>query len=129
MVNELSLFVLTWCRRTSSFRGPEKRLQVGDPYHWRPQSCCSFLGEGDPLADFLGSLKKVENLMVDKVLRVIDAIFADCRGRIRELIEHHQRERGGFCGYCRTLCNRISLVAARMTWDMVYRDWTEGCAG
>ena len=84
-----------------------------------------FLGDGDPLADFLGSLKKCEALMVEKVLPGHRRIFTDCRGRIRELIEHHQRRAEEVLHILSDAPATGYQVAARMTWDMVYRDWAE----
>ena len=84
-----------------------------------------FLGDGDPLADFLGSLKKCEALMVGKVLPGHRRIFTDCRGRIRELIEHHQRRAEEVLHILSDAPATGYQVAARMTWDMVYRDWAE----
>ena len=82
-----------------------------------------YLGDDDPLADFLNSLQKVARLDVGIVLPGHRRIFTDCRGRIDELLQHHQRrveealsilENGPLTGY---------EVASRMTWDMVYRSW------
>ena len=106
---------------------PEKRFLISGDHILGDISpnITHFLGEGDPLADFLGSLKKVENLMVDKVLPGHRRIFTDCRGRIRELIEHHQRRAAEVLRILSDAPATGYLVAARMTWDMVYRDWTE----
>jgi len=77
------------------------------------------------LADFLASLQLIEELTVDTVLPGHRRIFHDCRGRIKELKEHHRRRAeealviladGPMSGY---------QVAARMTWDMVFRSWEE----
>jgi glyoxylase-like metal-dependent hydrolase (beta-lactamase superfamily II) len=84
-----------------------------------------FLGDGDPLADFLGSLKKVEDLMVEKVLPGHRRIFTDCHGRIHELLEHHQRRAEEVLRILSDAPATGYQVAARMTWDMVYRDWAE----
>ena len=84
-----------------------------------------YLGNDDPLADFLASLQLIEELTVDTVLPGHRRIFHDCRGRIKELKEHHRGRAeealviladGPMSGY---------QVAARMTWDMVFRSWEE----
>lgn len=80
---------------------------------------------GNPLGDFLASLKKVAALKVNLVLPGHRRTFADCRGRIAELEEHHRRrlaevheilDDGPLNGY---------EVASRMTWDMVYDSWED----
>ncbi|MDR3591226.1 MAG: MBL fold metallo-hydrolase [Negativicutes bacterium] len=80
---------------------------------------------GDPLGDFIASLEKTATLAVDLVLPGHRRVFTDCRSRISELLEHHrQRARevlailadGPATGY---------QVAARMTWDMVFRVWSD----
>ena len=81
--------------------------------------------DGNPLEDFLASLKKIAKLPVDLVLPGHRRVFTDCRGRIKELEEHHRLRAaeafdilagGPLTGY---------QVAALMTWDMVYRSWDE----
>lgn len=81
--------------------------------------------DGNPLEDFLTSLKKIARISVELVLPGHRRVFTDCRGRIDELQDHHQRRaaeafdilaEGPLTGY---------QVAARMTWDMVYRSWEE----
>ena len=84
-----------------------------------------YLGDGDPLADFLGSLNKVDKLIVEKVLPGHRRIFTDCYGRIHELLEHHQRRAEEVLHILSDAPATAYQVAARMTWDMVYRDWTE----
>jgi len=85
----------------------------------------NFWAEGNPLEDFLMSLKKTAALPVDLVLPGHRRIFADCKGRISQLLEHHRRRidevfsilaDGPMTGY---------QVAARMTWDMVYKSWDD----
>ena len=80
---------------------------------------------GNPLGEFLKSLKKIADLSVDRVLPGHRRLFADCSGRIDELKEHHRHRleeayavlaAGPLSGY---------QVAALMTWDMVYSSWDE----
>lgn len=85
----------------------------------------NFRAEGNPLEDFMASLKKTAALSVDLVLPGHRRMFADCKARINQLLEHHHRRidevfailaEGPMTGY---------QVAARMTWDMVYTSWDE----
>ncbi|NMC33298.1 MAG: MBL fold metallo-hydrolase [Veillonellaceae bacterium] len=84
-----------------------------------------FLGKGDPLADFLASLRKVSNLSVGTVLPGHRRIFNDCQGRICELQEHHRRRADEVAVILADRPMTGYQVAARMTWDMVYREWAE----
>ncbi len=45
---------------------------------------------GNPLGDYLTSLRALEHLDVEKVLPAHEYAFADLRGRLREIEEHHQ---------------------------------------
>ena len=84
-----------------------------------------FLGDGNPLADFLASLRKAAGLSVKTVLPGHRRIFNDCRGRIGELLEHHQRRVDEVAEILSDCPLNGYQVAARMTWDMVYRNWSE----
>jgi glyoxylase-like metal-dependent hydrolase (beta-lactamase superfamily II) len=84
-----------------------------------------YIGDGDPLAEFIASLQKIAKLSVQTVLPGHRRIFNDCHGRIHELLQHHQQRaeeafailaEGALTGY---------EVASRMTWDMVYRSWSD----
>ena len=89
----------------------------------------NFRDQGNPLEDFLTSLGKIAALAVNLVLPGHRNIFVDCRGRIDQLLKHHQRridevstivaEGRPISGY---------QVAARMTWDMVYKSWDDVAA-
>ena len=106
---------------------PEKRFLISGDHILGDISpnITHYIGDGDPLADFLGSLKKVEALKVEKVLPGHRRIFTDCRGRIHELLEHHQRRAEEVLHILSDAPATGYQVAARMTWDMIYRDWDE----
>ncbi|MCH8994988.1 MAG: MBL fold metallo-hydrolase [Chloroflexi bacterium] len=44
---------------------------------------------GNPLGDYLASLRRLEPLEVDDVLPAHEYAFKDLRGRLREIVEHH----------------------------------------
>ena len=48
--------------------------------------------QGNPLGDYIASLKRLEDLDVDTVLPAHEYVFNDLRGRLHE-IEHHHEER------------------------------------
>ncbi len=84
-----------------------------------------YIGDDNPLKDFLNSLEKVSAFTVKSVLPGHRRIFCNCRERIAELLEHHQRraeevlailQSGPMTGY---------RIAAQMTWDMVFNEWED----
>ena len=44
---------------------------------------------GNPLGDYLASLRRLESLDVDQVLPAHEYEFKDLRGRVNEIVEHH----------------------------------------
>ena len=106
---------------------PEKRILLSGDHILGDISpnITHYYGENDPLTDFLASLEKIARLDVERVLPGHRRAFGNCRERIAELVSHHKAraaevleilEAGPLTGY---------EVAARMTWDMVYRTWKE----
>jgi len=45
----------------------------------------------NPLGDYIGALRKLRNLPVDKVLPAHEHVFTDLKGRIDEIIDHHAK--------------------------------------
>lgn len=82
-------------------------------------------GEGNPLGDFLASLKKIALLPVDVVLPGHRRIFTDCRTRISELLEHHRQRADEAFAILGDGPKTGYQVAASMTWDMVYNSWED----
>jgi glyoxylase-like metal-dependent hydrolase (beta-lactamase superfamily II) len=46
---------------------------------------------GNPLGDYLASLQRLEPLEVDEVLPAHEYAFKDLRGRLREIVHHHEQ--------------------------------------
>lgn len=88
----------------------------------------TYWNEGDPLDDFLTSLKKIAVLPVNIVLPGHRRIFTDCRGRICELLEHHRQRADEAFNILGDGPKTGYQVAARMTWDMVYNSWEDVAA-
>jgi glyoxylase-like metal-dependent hydrolase (beta-lactamase superfamily II) len=84
-----------------------------------------YWGDGNPLADFMASLKKIAALSVELVLPGHRRIFTDCRGRINELLEHHRRRIDEAYDILADGPKNGYQVAARMTWDMVFTSWDD----
>jgi len=84
--------------------------------------------EGNPLDDFLVSLKKIAVLPVDIVLPGHRRVFKDCEGRICELLEHHRQRADEAFAILGDGPKNGYQVAARMSWDMVYKSWADVAA-
>lgn len=84
-----------------------------------------YWGDGNPLHDFMASLQKINELAVELVLPGHRRIFTDCGARISELVEHHRQRADEVVAILADGVMTGYQVAARMTWDMVYRSWDE----
>lgn len=84
-----------------------------------------YWGERNPLQQFLNSLNLVDQLDVVQVLPGHRRLFADCRGRINELREHHQHRLSEAYSILQSGPQTGYQVASHMTWDMVFRSWDE----
>lgn len=80
---------------------------------------------GNSLGSFLASLQKVAALPVALVLPGHRRTFADCRGRIAELAEHHRHRLAETYQSLATEALTGYQVAARLTWDLVYDSWQD----
>lgn len=79
-----------------------------------------------PLQDYLKSLEKVRGLDVDMVLPGHREIFYDLKGRIDELVSHHNRRLKEVLGIVFDHPGISSYdVASFMNWDMDYKSWDE----
>lgn len=81
--------------------------------------------KGNPLNEYLESLDKVYNLDVELVLPGHRAIFSDCKGRIRELQQHHQRRADEVLDILEKSRQNAYQVASQMTWDLTYKSWDQ----
>ena len=72
-----------WPKRRLLFSGDHLLPRISPNIGLHPQS------GADPLADYLGSLEKVGRLEVDQVMPAHGEPFADHRGRLASIIQHH----------------------------------------
>ncbi|MEW5785875.1 MAG: MBL fold metallo-hydrolase [Bacillota bacterium] len=81
---------------------------------------------GDPLREYYRSLGKIYDMEVDLVLPGHRSIVTDCRRRIMELKEHHEKR---LVEVRRILADNgpssAVQVASRMTWDIIAAGWDE----
>jgi len=77
----------------------------------------------DPLNEYLASLKKVENLDVDKVLPGHEWVFHNLKQRVTELYLHHGKRLNEIKTTLREGPKTVYEVAGRIHWDS--RPWRE----
>ena len=73
----------------------------------------------NPLEEYLKSLERTAALDVDLVLPGHRSVFRDMRGRIAELIEHHETREAEIIRILEQGPKTAFEVASRMTWDIV----------
>lgn len=77
----------------------------------------------NPLGDYLYALQKLRNLAVDKILPAHETIFGDLKGRIDQIVAHHEkRSREILQAIGRNRMNAFDISAVipwdvRMPWD------------
>lgn len=83
----------------------------------------SWSDEGNPLFDYLTSLDKVYELDVELVLPGHRRIFKNCRERILELKNHHQKRAEEVLSILEKGSKNAFQVASQMTWDIIAKSW------
>ena len=79
----------------------------------------------DPLADYLDSLDKVYGFDVELVLPGHRRVFADFRGRIDELKQHHKVRAEEVLAVLDGEDKTAYEVASEMTWDFKADSWDQ----
>jgi glyoxylase-like metal-dependent hydrolase (beta-lactamase superfamily II) len=81
--------------------------------------------EHDPLALFLRSLEKVEDLPVEICLPGHRSLIHEHAGRVEELIEHHRQRGNEAIDVLREAPGHAYDTAGRMTWSIRARSWDD----
>lgn len=81
--------------------------------------------DSNPLKDYLESLGKVSRLDISLALPGHREIIRDCRGRIKELKEHHEKRINEIIDILRGTSMNAYEIASSMTWDLTYESWTD----
>jgi glyoxylase-like metal-dependent hydrolase (beta-lactamase superfamily II) len=81
--------------------------------------------EDDSLGDYLESLDKVAEIDVELVLPGHRTAFADCRGRIAELKQHHRNRLDEVLSILDGGSRTVYEIASKMTWDIVVKSWDD----
>jgi len=83
----------------------------------------SWSDEGNPLYNYLSSLDKVYELDVELVLPGHRSIFKNCRERILELKNHHQKRAQEVLSILKKGSKNAFQVASEMKWDINAKSW------
>ena len=79
----------------------------------------------NPLGDYIHALRKIQNLPVAKVLPAHQHIFTDLRGRIEEIINHHNKRKGEIQKVIATKPHSAYEISSHITWDIPDRNWEQ----
>ena len=79
----------------------------------------------NPLGDYIYALRKLENLPVSKVLPAHEHMFSDLRGRIQEILEHHDRRKEEMRRLMENQPCVAYEIASRTTWDIPDLTWEQ----
>ena len=79
----------------------------------------------NPLGDYISALHKLENLPVAKVLPAHEHIFTDLRGRIREILEHHDIRSAEIREAIAHEPHTAWEISSRVTWDNNKAGWEQ----
>jgi glyoxylase-like metal-dependent hydrolase (beta-lactamase superfamily II) len=77
----------------------------------------------DPLKEYLESLEKVYKLDIELVLPGHRGIIKNCKERIRELKDHHEKRLEEIVSILRKGSQIAFEVASQMHWDVIYEAW------
>ncbi len=77
----------------------------------------------NPLKEYLRSLDKVYKLDIELVLPGHRSIIRNCKGRIRELKEHHRKRLDEVISILKNGSQNAFQVASQMTWDIIFDSW------
>jgi glyoxylase-like metal-dependent hydrolase (beta-lactamase superfamily II) len=79
--------------------------------------------ERNPLEEYLASLDKVSELDIELVLPGHRSIFRNCRERIQELKQHHQKRLDEIISILKKGNKHAFQIASEMNWDILCDSW------
>jgi glyoxylase-like metal-dependent hydrolase (beta-lactamase superfamily II) len=86
----------------------------------------SHVQSGDnPLGDYLGALHKLRNLPAAKILPGHEHVFADLRGRIQEIIDHHRKREAEIRQAIERGPRNAYEISSRMAWNIPGLTWDQ----
>lgn len=84
-----------------------------------------FADDLNPLNDYLQSLDKTYDLEVEQVLPAHRQIFTDCRGRINQLKQHHDKRAAAIMNVLEKGPQNAYEIASQLKWDLSYEHWNQ----
>lgn len=81
--------------------------------------------DSNPLKCYLESLDITACLDIKLALPGHREMIRDCRGRIKELKEHHEKRINEIIDILRGTGMNAYEIASKMTWDITYESWTD----
>jgi glyoxylase-like metal-dependent hydrolase (beta-lactamase superfamily II) len=77
----------------------------------------------NPLEEYFASLDKVSEVDIELVLPGHRSIFRNCRERIQELKQHHQKRLDEIISILEKGDKHAFQVASKMSWDILCDSW------
>jgi glyoxylase-like metal-dependent hydrolase (beta-lactamase superfamily II) len=77
----------------------------------------------NPLGDYTNALSKLQNLPVTKVLPAHEDIFTDLRGRIEQMMNHHNKRKTEIQQTIAKQPHNAYEVSSQISWNIPDRDW------
>ncbi|MFO8101934.1 MAG: MBL fold metallo-hydrolase [Dehalococcoidia bacterium] len=82
-------------------------------------------GIGDPLGDYLASIRRIQHLDMDLGLPAHEDIYTDLAGRVDELLAHHEVRKGEIIEALDSGPKTAFEISARITWMEGEMPWEE----
>jgi glyoxylase-like metal-dependent hydrolase (beta-lactamase superfamily II) len=79
----------------------------------------------NPLGDYMSSLHKLESLPVSLVLPAHEDVFADLRGRIQQIVTHHNRRKEQVLKAMAGNSQDAYTIASRLSWNVPGLTWEQ----
>ena len=79
----------------------------------------------NPLGDYIGALRKLQNLPATKVLPAHEHIFTDLRRRIDQIAEHHELRKAEILKALYNDTHNAWEIASRLTWNVPGQAWEQ----
>jgi len=80
---------------------------------------------GNPLGDYLYALRKIQNLPVARVLPAHGRVFTDLRGRVQEIVSHHNQRKSDIRKIIRSEARNACDISGRLSWNVPGMDWDQ----
>jgi len=77
----------------------------------------------NPLGDYMCSLQKLRKLPVARVLPGHEEVFSDLEGRIRQIMEHHERRKAEVDQIVGRVPQSAYRISSQITWNLSDLTW------